>query len=156
MNETLTKHDTEPTLATRMNGTLAIHEMDKAKDNAKGMDAPRKNWWLPLLGILLVAAIVACWPVFHPLTKALTCGLGLTLAVAAVYWLARPRKKLDDALKESHYEKFQRLVGIYLTIPETVRNQPENAAAARSFETQGIFGPTTSNSRPDCALLCPW
>jgi hypothetical protein len=102
---------------------------------------------------LLVAAIVACWPVFHPLTKALTCGLGLTLAAAAVYWLARPRKKRDDALKESHYEKFQRLVGISLTIPETVRNQPENAAAARSFETQGIFGPATSNSRPDCALL---
>jgi len=68
----------------------------------------------------------------------LTCGLGLTLAVAALYWLARPRKKLDDALKESHYEKFQRLVGFYLTIPETVRNQPENAAAARSFETQRI------------------
>jgi hypothetical protein len=136
MNETLTNHDTEPTLSTRMNGMLAIHEIEKAKDNAKGMDAPRKNWWLPLLGILLVAAIVACWPVFHPLAKALTCGLGLTLAVAAVYWLVRPRKKLDDALKESHYEKFQRLVGFYLTIPETVRNQPENAAAARSFETQ--------------------
>ena len=81
MNETLTIHDTEPTLATRMNGTLAIHEMEKAKDNAKGMGAPRKNWWLALLGILLVAAIVACWPVFHPLAKALTCGLGPTLAV---------------------------------------------------------------------------
>ena len=127
-----------------MNETLAIHEIEKAKDNAKGMDALRKNWWLPLLGILLVAAIVACWLVFsssaayktsphrrspphrisssgsldgastgtttgdHPLAKALTCGLGLTLAVAALYWLARPRKKLDDALKESHYEKFRR------------------------------------------------
>ena len=99
-----------------------------------------------------MAAIVACWPVFHPLAKALTCGLGLTLAVAAVYWLARPRKKLDDAFKRNS----SRLLGIYLTIPETVRNQPENAAAARSFETQGIFGPTTSNSWPDCALLCPW
>jgi len=104
-----------------MNETLAIHEIEKAKDNAKAMDALRKNWWLPLLGILLVAAIVACWPVFsssatyktsphrrslshgisssrsldgastritigdHPLAKALTCGLGLTLAVAALY-----------------------------------------------------------------------
>ncbi len=155
-----------------MNETLTNHEIEKAKDNAKGMDALSKNRGLPLLGILLVFAIAACWPVFsssaahktpphrrslshrisssrsldgpstritvgdHPLAKALTCGLGLTLAVAALYWLARPRKKLDAALKESHYEKFQRLVGTYLTIPETVRNQPENAAAAQSFKTQ--------------------
>jgi uncharacterized membrane protein YraQ (UPF0718 family) len=77
---------------------------------------------------LLVAAIVACWPVFHPLAKALTCGLGLTLAVAAVYWLARPRKKLDDAFKESHYEKFQPPRG---DLPHHTRDRAQSARKRR-------------------------
>lgn len=118
-----------------MNGTLGNHDTEKAKDTVGCLDIFKKNWWI-LLVILLLAALVAWWPAFHPPIKVLICGLGLVLAVAVAYRLLRPRKKLDDALQESHYEKFRRLVGLYLTIPDAIRIRPENQAAVNEFESQ--------------------
>jgi hypothetical protein len=59
----------------------------------------------------------------------------LALVVVAAYWILRPRKKLDEALKESYYEKYRRFIGLYLTIPDDVRIRPENQAAVKEFES---------------------
>jgi len=110
-----------------MNGTLVSHDMVS--------DILKKNWWALL--VLLAATLVAwSWPLVPPPIKLLICGLGLVLAVAAAYRRLRPHTKLDEALKESHYEKFRRLEGLYLAIPDAVRILPENQAAVKEFESQ--------------------
>lgn len=90
-----------------------------------------------LIGAWVLVFLIAAW-IWQALPEAikiLVCGAELGL-VAAIYWRLRPHKQLNESLKESHYEKFRRLEGIYLTIPDAVRNRPENKAAVEEFEKQ--------------------
>ncbi len=59
--------------------------------------------------------------------------LTLTLGAALVL-LRRGSHRAGVALTESHYERFRRLQGLYLTIPLQVRNSPAKASICKDFE----------------------
>jgi hypothetical protein len=142
-------------------------ETEKAKGAAEAKDTVGRNWflllvrnWFLLLVILLLVVVVLLARCFSdPLTKVSIYGLGLVLAVAAAYRLWQPRKKLDEALKESHYEKFRRIEGLYRTMPDAVRARAENPDAVKEFESQlerleedagkGVYEKFTRDDAPD-------
>jgi hypothetical protein len=111
------------------------------------------------VGVCIVLVVAAAFTGLPIPLKALIYGLSLALAIGLAYWLLRPRVKLDEALQESHFEKFRRLEGLYNTIPLAVRTRSENLAAVREFDSQRrelerCINPTTykftRDDAPDC------
>jgi hypothetical protein len=100
------------------------------------MNSQNKSW-LEFLPYVIVAALAIFanlfWLAFPPVIKFLACWLGLVVLILVAYWRLRPRSKVDEPLKESHGEKFQRLIGLYHTIPNSILQRPENKGAVDQF-----------------------
>lgn len=119
---------------------------------------PRIKGWPPPVALLTAAAILgtAClvvwgWPSLDSPLKVFVCTLSFVLVVALILRSLRRRTpQLDNALRESHYERFRRLEGLYQALPADVRTRPENRVAAAEFEAQrqrleGWVDPVTCN-----------
>ena len=84
-----------------------------------------------LLLVIFQWHLIAAWP---PL---LVCLLSLAVMLLGTYSLLRSRiVPLDKSLQDSHYERFQRLQGLYNAIAPVLRSDPSTRDAAAEFERQ--------------------